>query len=166
MISSASDPGCRSPSPKWTISGRGPWLHAFASVASQPVIAPNRIRPATARATRSPGKWRVRLLPKSYRTPQWSRHSGRSPSTSGFGTSLEILSRSAKKSATHNCMRRPTAPAARLKKTALAEALQIGLVEEIQNLLGAEAVEDLDFEALETAVRHRALRIAARALEQ
>jgi len=38
-------------------------------------------------------------------------------------------------------MRRPTAPAARLKKTALAEALQIGLVEEIQNLLGAEAIE-------------------------
>jgi hypothetical protein len=44
--------------------------------------------------------------------------------------------------------------------------LQIGLVEEIQNLLGAEAIEDLDFEALETAVRHRVLRIAARALEQ
>jgi hypothetical protein len=45
-------------------------------------------------------------------------------------------------------MRRPTAPAARLKKTALAEALRIGLVEEIQNLLGAEAIEALDFEAL------------------
>jgi Uncharacterised protein family (UPF0236) len=63
-------------------------------------------------------------------------------------------------------MRRPTAPAAKLKKTSLAEALQIGLVEEIQNLLGAEAIEDLDFEALETAVRHRALQLAARALEQ
>jgi len=44
--------------------------------------------------------------------------------------------------------------------------LQVGLVEEIQNLLGAEAIEGLDFEALETAVRHRALQIAARALEQ
>jgi hypothetical protein len=63
-------------------------------------------------------------------------------------------------------MRRPTAPAATLKKTALAEALQIGLVEEIQNLLGADAIEDLDFEALETALRHRALQLAARALEQ
>src|ERR1017187_10507652 len=62
----------------------------------------------------------------------------------------------------HNCMRRPTAPAASLKKPALAEALQISLVEEIQNLLGAEAIEDLDFEALETAVRDRTLQIAAR----
>jgi hypothetical protein len=44
--------------------------------------------------------------------------------------------------------------------------LQVGLVEEIQNLLGAKAIEDLDFEALETALRHRALQIAARALEQ
>ncbi|MBI3683983.1 MAG: ISKra4 family transposase [Acidobacteria bacterium] len=44
--------------------------------------------------------------------------------------------------------------------------MQVGLVEEIQNLLGVEAIEDLDFEALETAVRHRALQIAARALEQ
>jgi hypothetical protein len=44
--------------------------------------------------------------------------------------------------------------------------LQVGLIEEIQNLLGVEAIEDLDFEALETAVRHRALQIAARALEQ
>jgi hypothetical protein len=63
-------------------------------------------------------------------------------------------------------MRRPTAPAVTLKKTALAEALQIGLVEELRNLLGAEAIEDLDFEALETAVRDRALQVAARALEQ
>jgi len=63
-------------------------------------------------------------------------------------------------------MRRPTAPAATLQRTALAEALQIGLVEEIQNLLGADAIEDLDFEALETALRHRALQLAARALEQ
>ena len=63
-------------------------------------------------------------------------------------------------------MRRPTAPAARFKKTALAGALRIGLVEEIQNLLGAEAIEALDFEALETAVRDRSLQIAARALEQ
>lgn len=44
--------------------------------------------------------------------------------------------------------------------------MQISLAEEIQNLLGAEAIEDLDFEALETAVRDRTLQIAARALEQ
>jgi hypothetical protein len=44
--------------------------------------------------------------------------------------------------------------------------LQVGLVEEIQNLLGEESLEEIDFEALETAVRHRALHIAARALEQ
>jgi hypothetical protein len=63
-------------------------------------------------------------------------------------------------------MRRRATPPRRLKKTALAEALQVSLVEEIQNLLGAEAMEDLDFEALEMAVRHRALQIAVRALEQ
>ena len=68
----------------------------------------------------------------------------------------------------HNCMRRPTAlrhvdghghdaRSREFKKTAFAEALQIGLVEEIQNLLGAEAIGDLDFEALETAVRDRTL---------
>jgi hypothetical protein len=44
--------------------------------------------------------------------------------------------------------------------------LQISLVAEIQSLLGAEAIEDLDFEALETALRTRSLQIAARALEQ
>ncbi|MBZ5625989.1 MAG: ISKra4 family transposase [Acidobacteriia bacterium] len=63
-------------------------------------------------------------------------------------------------------MRPPTTSAATSKKTALAEALQISLVGEIQNLLGAEAIEDLDFEALETALRTRSLQIAARALEQ
>jgi hypothetical protein len=67
---------------------------------------------------------------------------------------------------THNCIRRWAALPARLKKTALAEALQVSLVEEVQTLLGAEAVDDLDFEALEMALRHRALQIAARALEQ
>jgi len=61
-------------------------------------------------------------------------------------------------------MRRPTA--AKFKKTALGEALQISLLEEVQNLLGADAIEDLDFEGLETALRHRVLQLAARALEQ
>jgi hypothetical protein len=54
----------------------------------------------------------------------------------------------------------------RSKKTALAEALQAGLVEEIENLLGEQAAEETDFEALETALRYRALQVAARALEQ
>jgi hypothetical protein len=63
-------------------------------------------------------------------------------------------------------MRRPTAPTVTLKKTTLGETLQIGLVEEVQNLLGADAIEGLDFEALETAVRQRTLQLAARALEQ
>jgi hypothetical protein len=58
-------------------------------------------------------------------------------------------------------MRRPAAPAPKFKKKALAEALQIGLVEEIQKLLGADALEGLHFEALETAMRHRALQLAA-----
>lgn len=44
--------------------------------------------------------------------------------------------------------------------------MQVSLTEEIQNLLGAEALEDLDFEALEAALRRRALQLAARALEQ
>ena len=67
---------------------------------------------------------------------------------------------------THNCTRQPTGNRATLKKTVLAEALQVSLVEEIRNLLGAEALEDLDFEALETALRHRALQLAALALER
>ena len=44
--------------------------------------------------------------------------------------------------------------------------MQTGLVEEVQHVLGEEALEELDFEALETALRYRALQVAARALEQ
>ena len=57
-------------------------------------------------------------------------------------------------------------PTLQLKKTALAKVVHAGVAEEIQNLLGAEAIEHLDFEAVETALRHHALQITARALEQ
>jgi hypothetical protein len=39
-------------------------------------------------------------------------------------------------------------------------------VEELRVLLGSQAVEELDFEALETALRNRSLQLAARAVEQ
>jgi len=44
--------------------------------------------------------------------------------------------------------------------------LAIEIVGEIENLLGRQAVEDLDLEALELAVRQQALRLAGRAVEQ
>jgi hypothetical protein len=40
------------------------------------------------------------------------------------------------------------------------------IVQEIETLLGRQAVQDLDFEALETAAPRQALRLAAHALEQ
>ena len=51
-------------------------------------------------------------------------------------------------------------------KRGLQKDLQNGIVQEIEALLGRQAIEDLDFEALEIAVRRQALRLAARALEQ
>jgi hypothetical protein len=52
------------------------------------------------------------------------------------------------------------------QKRGLQANLQNEIVQEIETLLGWQAVEDLDFEALETAARRQALRLAARALEQ
>jgi hypothetical protein len=52
------------------------------------------------------------------------------------------------------------------QKKGLQAELQNDIVPEIEALLGCRAVDDLDFEALETAVRRQALRLAARALEQ
>jgi len=40
------------------------------------------------------------------------------------------------------------------------------VVQEIETLLGRQAVEDLDFEALEVAIRQRVLQLAGRAVEQ
>lgn len=44
--------------------------------------------------------------------------------------------------------------------------MEAELVQEVETLLGPEAVAELDFEALEMALRHRTLRLAARAIEQ
>jgi len=44
--------------------------------------------------------------------------------------------------------------------------LESEVVQEVEALLGREAVAELDFEALEMALRHGTLRLAARAMEQ
>lgn len=51
------------------------------------------------------------------------------------------------------------------KKTVLAEGMAAEVEQEVKALLGAAAVEELDLEAVETALRRRALRVAARLLE-
>jgi hypothetical protein len=51
-------------------------------------------------------------------------------------------------------------------KKGLQTDFQNDIVSEIAALLGRQAVDDLDFEALELAARRQALRLAARALEQ
>src|SRR5437899_11641069 len=56
--------------------------------------------------------------------------------------------------------------AARLKKNLFAELLATDVVPEIETLLGRQAVEDLDLEALELAVRQQALQLAGAAVEQ
>ena len=56
-------------------------------------------------------------------------------------------------------------PPERLKRGLQAD-LQDEIVQEIETLLGRQAVADLDFEAVEMAARRQALRLAARALEQ
>lgn len=50
------------------------------------------------------------------------------------------------------------------KKTALAEDLQRQITAEVEALIGAGAAEHLDFEALETAARREALKVAAYAV--
>ena len=54
----------------------------------------------------------------------------------------------------------------KLKKNAIAANLQGEITREIEELLGSQALEEIDFEALETAMRRRALQLAARLLEQ
>jgi len=53
-----------------------------------------------------------------------------------------------------------------LKKNLFADLLATDVVQEIEALLGRQAVEDLDLEALELAVRQHVLRLAAAAVEQ
>jgi hypothetical protein len=62
--------------------------------------------------------------------------------------------------------RRPARLPPRIKKTALAEGLAVEVEQEVEALLGPAAVEELDLEAVETALRRRALRVAARVLEE
>jgi hypothetical protein len=54
----------------------------------------------------------------------------------------------------------------KLKKNATAASLQGEIAREIEELFGSQALEEIDFEALETAVRRRALQLAACLLEQ
>ncbi|MGH9477585.1 MAG: hypothetical protein ACRD1C_14885, partial [Terriglobales bacterium] len=53
-----------------------------------------------------------------------------------------------------------------IKKTALAEELVVEVEQEIEALLGAAVAEEVDLEAVETALRRRVLRVAARQLEE
>ena len=52
------------------------------------------------------------------------------------------------------------------QKKGLQTALEAEVVQEVEALLGREAVAELDFEALEVALRQRTLGLAARAIEQ
>src|SRR5260370_14824282 len=53
-----------------------------------------------------------------------------------------------------------------LKKNLFADLLASDVVQEIETLLGRQAVEDLDLEALELAVRQHVLQLAGAAVEQ
>lgn len=53
-----------------------------------------------------------------------------------------------------------------LKKTALDGLLAAEILWDIEALLGRQALQDLDLEALETAIRRQVLRLAGRAVEQ
>ena len=64
------------------------------------------------------------------------------------------------KSAPRNSGIRKRSLRARLKKNLLADLLAIDIVQEIEILLGRQAVADLDFEALEVAVRQQVLQLA------
>ena len=61
--------------------------------------------------------------------------------------------------------RRPSGLRSR-KKGGLKEAFDAEIIAEIEALVGAGAVDGLDFEAIETAARRRALQVAARAVER
>jgi hypothetical protein len=56
-------------------------------------------------------------------------------------------------------------PPPRRPKKGLQTKLQKEISQEIERLLGSQAVTDLDFEAVEMAARWQVLRLAARALE-
>src|SRR2546429_6451722 len=52
------------------------------------------------------------------------------------------------------------------RKRGLSADLESEVAQEIETLLGPQALAELDFEAVEMAARRQALRLAARALEQ
>ena len=52
------------------------------------------------------------------------------------------------------------------QKKGFKTAFEVETVAEIEALLGTGAVDEWDFEAIETAVRRKAMRVAARAVEQ
>ena len=54
----------------------------------------------------------------------------------------------------------------RLKKNLFTDLLAIDIVQEIETLVGRQAIADLDFEALEVAVRQQVLQLAGKAVEQ
>ena len=63
-------------------------------------------------------------------------------------------------------VRGPRCVGLRPKKTALAEALVAEVEEAIEALLGAAVVQEVDLEAVETALLRRMLRVAARQLQE
>src|SRR6202161_3936990 len=64
-----------------------------------------------------------------------------------------------------SCSSRKRCPR-RVKKNLFADLLATDVVQEIETLLSRQAVEDLDLEALELAVRQQVLRLAGAAIEQ
>jgi hypothetical protein len=65
-----------------------------------------------------------------------------------------------------NCGSRKRWLQRRVKKNLFADLLAGDVVQEIETLLGRQAVEDLDLEALELAVRQQVLQLAGAAVEQ
>ena len=65
-----------------------------------------------------------------------------------------------------NCSSRKRWWQRRVKKNLFADLLVSDVVQEIETLLGRQAVEELDLEALELAVRQQALQLAGAAVEQ
>src|ERR1700730_12945536 len=65
-----------------------------------------------------------------------------------------------------SCSSRKRGLQRRVKKNLFADLLATDVVQEIETLLNRQAVEDLDLEALELAVRQQALQLAGAAVEQ
>src|ERR1700678_4269408 len=66
----------------------------------------------------------------------------------------------------HNCSSRKPSKPKRVKKNFFADLLATDVVQEIETLLGRQAVAELDLEALERAVRQKVLQLAGTAVAQ